>query len=177
MQKVAFLIIILFSAVLFSSFQPKKPKEKLNWLTLAEVEEKLKNEPRPVLIDLYTDWCGYCKAMDKKTYSNQNLIKYLNEKFYTIKINAETKADLTWKGKTYRYNTAYKTNELALSLTNGELAYPSTIILPADDSAPQTIAGLIEIKDMELITKYFGENKYGVVSFDDYAKNFKRSWK
>jgi thioredoxin-related protein len=177
MQKVALITIILFSAISFSSFQQKKEKQKLNWLTLAEVEEKLKKEPRPVLIDLYTDWCGWCKVMDRKTYANQNVIKYLNEKFYVVKLNAETKAELMWKGKAYNYNTSYKTNDLAISLTNGELSYPTTIFLPADNSAPQTIAGMIEVKDMELITKYFGENKYGTVSFDDYAKNFKHSWK
>jgi thioredoxin-related protein len=177
MQKVAFISIILFSAISFSSFRPNKEKQKLNWLTLTETEENLKKEPRPVLIDLYTDWCGWCKVMDRKTYANQNVIQYLNEKFYVVKLNAETKADLTWKGKVYRYNAAYKTNELAISLTNGDLSYPTTIFLPTDNSAPQTIAGMIEVKDMELITKYFGENKYGVIAFDDYAKKFKHSWK
>jgi thioredoxin-related protein len=177
MQKVAFLSIIFISVISISAFRPKKEKQKLNWLTLAETEEKLKKEPRPVLIDLYTNWCGWCKVMDRKTYSNQKVIQYLNEKFYVVKLDAETKTELSWKGKKYNYNASYKTNELAISLTNGELAYPSTIFLPTDNSAPQSIAGMIEVKDMELIAKYFGENHYGTISFDDYAKKFKHSWK
>jgi len=175
MQKVPFLSVILF---LLTSFQQIAPKEKLEWLTLQEAEQKLKTETRPILVDLYTDWCGWCKVMDKKTYSNQQLIKYLNQKFYVVKLNAESKADIIWKGKTYRFNAAYKTHDIALTFTKGELAYPTTVIIPAtDDSEPQAIAGMLEVKEMEMVTKYFGENNYGKISFDAYAKQFKPSWR
>ncbi|MEQ1798112.1 MAG: DUF255 domain-containing protein [Lacibacter sp.] len=97
MQKVPFLSVILFLLVGLSSFQHNAPKEKLNWITLQEAEEKLKSESRPILVDLYTDWCGWCKVMDKKTYTNQQLIKYLNEKYYVVKLNAESKAEIVWK--------------------------------------------------------------------------------
>ncbi len=175
MQKVPFLSVILF--LLFSSFQINSPKEKLQWLTLEEAEQKLAMEPRPLLIDLYTDWCGWCKVMDRKTYSSQDLIQYLNQKFYVVKLNAESKKDITWKGKTYSFNPAYKTNDIAIAFTKGELAYPSTVILPVNETDPQAIAGMLEVKEMEMIAKYFGENKYGKVSFDDYAKSFSPSWK
>lgn len=177
MQKFAFKSIIPVLLMLLCSFQQKEPKEQLNWLTLADVEAKLKEQPRPVLIDLYTDWCGWCKVMDKKTYTNAQLINYLNEKFYVVKLNAETRDEINWKGKLYRFNPQYKTNDIALYLTGGELAYPTTVIIPADDSSPQPIAGMLEVKDMELITTYFGENKYGKVSFDSYARNYKHQWK
>ncbi len=177
MQKVSFLSIILFIVISFSSFQQNTSKERLQWITLEEAEKKLKQEPRPILVDLYTDWCGWCKVMDRKTYTNQDLIKYLNQKFYTVKLNAETKNDITWKGKIYSFNSAYKTHEIALAFTKGELAYPTTVILPVDESDPQAIAGMLEVKEMEMITRYFGENKYGKISFDDYARNFKPGWK
>jgi thioredoxin-related protein len=177
MQKVPFLIFILLLTAGISSFQQNTPKEKLQWLSLQEAEQKSKTEPRPILIDLYTDWCGWCKVMDKKTYTNQKLIQYLNQKFYVVKLNAETRAEIIWRGKSYNFHPTYKTNEIALELTNGELAYPTTVILPIDNSTPQPIAGMLEVEEMEMIAKYFGENKYGSVSFDDYAKNFKPSWK
>ncbi|MBY0477585.1 MAG: DUF255 domain-containing protein [Chitinophagaceae bacterium] len=175
MQKVPIFSVILF--LLFSSFQLNTPKEKLQWLSLEEAEQKIKQEPRPLLIDLYTDWCGWCKVMDRKTYSSQDLIKYLNEKFYVVKLNAESKKDITWKGKVYSFNPAYKTHDIAIALTNGELAYPSTVIVPVDEDIPQAISGMLEVKEMEMITKYFGEKKYGKVAFDDYAKTFRPSWK
>lgn len=177
MQKFAFLSVILVLMLVTSSYSQQQPKEKLNWLTLAEVEAKLKEQPRPVLIDLYTDWCGWCKVMDKKTYSNQQLIQYLNQKFYIVKLNAESRSEFTWKGKSYAYNPQYRANDIAVYLTDGQLAYPTTVIIPSDNSGPQPIAGMLEVKDMELITTYFGENKYGKIPFDSYAKRFKPQWR
>lgn len=175
MQKVPFLSVILF--LLVSSFQINVPKEKLQWLSLEEAEQKSAQEPRPLLIDLYTDWCGWCKVMDRKTYSSQDLIKYLNQKFYVVKLNAESKKDITWKGKVYSYNAGFRTHDIAITFTKGELAYPTTVILPVNENDPQAIAGMLDVKEMEMLTKYFGENKYGKVSFDDYAKSFSPSWK
>ncbi len=177
MQKVPVLSIILFSMLALAGFKPKKEKEQLRWITIEELEAKHKETARPILIDLYTDWCGWCKVMDKKTYTNQQLIKYLNEKFYVVKFNAERRDAIIWRGKKYGFNANYKTHELAIYLTNGQLSYPSTIILPTLNDEPQTIAGMLEVKQMELITKYFGEKKHESVSFEDYAKKFKPTWK
>lgn len=177
MQKLSFYAALFVLFISISAFMHNPPKEKLQWLTMEEAEQKLKTDPRPVLIDLYTDWCGWCKVMDKKTYSNKNLIEYLNTNFYLVKLNAETKADVKWMGKTYKFNPSYKTNEIALMLTNGELAYPTTVIIPGEKDEPQPVAGMLEVKEMEMLVKYFAEKKFGVQSFDDYARTFKGNWK
>ncbi len=153
-----------------------KNSNKLPWLSLQEAEIAMKNEKKPILIDLYTNWCGWCKVMDKKTYSDKNVISYLAEKFYTVKLNAETKESILWSGKAFVYNTAYKTNEIALYFMQGRLSYPTTVIIPVDGSAPQSIPGYLTPKDIEILLKYFGENKYGRISFDEYRKEFKPAW-
>src|SRR5688500_19886629 len=102
------------------------PAEKLKWMTLEEVAAGLKKEKRPILIDLYTDWCGWCKVMDRKTYSNKNVSSYVQQKFYPVKIDAETRKNIAWNGKTYTFNSNYKTNDFAVYLTNGQLSYPTT---------------------------------------------------
>lgn len=151
-------------------------KSQVNWISLEQATELLKKEKRPVLIDLYTDWCGWCKVMDRKTYSNKKVATYLSEKFYTVKFDAESKASVRWQGKDFVYNTRYKTHDLAIFLTNGNLSYPTTVVIYPDGSAPQVIPGFMEPGDFELIVKYFGEGHYGKTPFNQFKSAFRKSW-
>src|SRR5580658_5159160 len=72
----------------------------VEWMTVGQAADKLQQEKRPVLIDLYTTWCGWCREMDRKTYSSKKVAAYLGEKFYTVKVDAETRAAITWQGRT-----------------------------------------------------------------------------
>ncbi len=147
----------------------------ITWMTVEDAAERLQKEKRPVLIDLYTTWCGWCRQMDKKTYSNKQVAEYLGAKFYTVKVDAESKATITWNGRSYHFSPEYRSNEFALYLTHGRLEFPTTIIIPPGGE-PQAIPGYMEPKELELLVKYFGEGKFGQVSFDDYQKSFKGSW-
>jgi thioredoxin-related protein len=176
MQKV---MVIVFSAwvLVFSCAEKHQAtEEKIKWMTLQEAETALQKEKKPILIDLYTDWCGWCKEMDKKTYRNEKVIAYLQEKFYIVKLNAETKDAVSWNNKTYNFNRQAKTNDFAIFLTYGRLSYPTTVIIPTDNSGPQPIPGYLEPKELELIVRYFGDGKYGKVPFETYQKSFKSSW-
>jgi thioredoxin-related protein len=147
----------------------------ISWMSVEEAAGKLQQEQRPVLIDLYTTWCGWCRQMDKRTYSNKKVAEYLQDKFYPVRVDAETHAAITWGGRTYQFNPQYKSNEFAMYLTHGRLEFPTTIII-APGQEPQAIPGFLEPKDLELLVKYFGEGAYRTTSFDDYQKGFKASW-
>lgn len=169
-KKIAFFSLLVVLVMAF------RKNEATEWISLDQAQVNLKSEKRPVLIDLYTDWCGWCKVMDKKTYSNRKVSEYLKQKFYTVKVNAESEKEIRWMGKQYGFNSRYKTNEFALYLTRGQLSYPTTVIIPTDGSGPQAIPGYLPPSDFELIVKYFGEGQYGKVPFEEYRKNFKKSW-
>ncbi|MHA4810596.1 thioredoxin family protein [Flavitalea flava] len=150
-------------------------EEGINWLSVEEAAGKLQKEKRPVLIDLYTTWCGWCKQMDKKTYSNKKVAQYLGDKFYPVKLDAETHAVINWNGKAYSFSAAYKSNEFALYLTQGRLEFPTTIIIPPGGE-PQAIPGYMQPRELELLVKYFGEGNFEKVSFDQFQKGFKATW-
>ena len=164
--------ILLFSGVK----PPIAVKAGVQWKSLQEAEAAKKLNNKPLIIDLYTDWCGWCKVMDKKTYSDKKVVEYLDEKFYAVKLDAETREDIKWAGKTFKFNPSYKTNDIAMYLTQGNLAFPTTVFIPSDGSAPQAIPGYLTPKQFEIILKYFGEGYYSRISFEDYQKTFKPKW-
>lgn len=154
----------------------KGDSDGIHWLTFQQAEQKMKEQPRKVLIDVYTGWCGWCKVMDKKTYTNPDLIKYVNDNFYAIKFDAEQKSSIEFMGKTWNYDAAHKVNALAIDLLHGRLSYPTTVIMEENFKSEEPIPGYLEVPVMESILKYFGEKAYLHQKWDDYQKSFKGSW-
>lgn len=178
------LAVFSFSAVAVAGDNKKKPTEKstaaseneVRWLTLDEVQEKMKKEPRKVYIDIYTDWCGWCKVMDKKTFSNPEVAKYLNKHFYSVKLNAERQDDIRFMGKMFSYVPEQKANMLAVELMRGQMSYPTTVLMEEQFQNPQPVPGYLDVNVMEKVLKYFGENHHKTTKFEDYDKAFAPSW-
>lgn len=152
------------------------PKEKIQWLTLQEATERMKNEPRPIIIDLYARWCYWCKVMDKRTYKHDKVANYINKKFYAVKIDAETKETIQWKSQDFTFDPETNMNEFSLYMTNGQLSFPTTVIYTSLNEAPAAIPGFMSPDEIEPVLKYFGEDIYRQKGFDDFLKNFKKDW-
>lgn len=172
-RKSIFLFAVL--TVTLCGFGVPAGRESISWMTVGQAETRLQQQQKPVLIDLYTNWCGWCKQMDRKTYSNKKVVEYLSDKFYTVKVDAETKAAITWQGKTYQFDPQYRCNQFAVYLSHGQLEFPTTVIIVPGE-APQAIPGYMEPRNLEMLVKYFGEGSYKSQGFDEYAKSFHGTW-
>lgn len=179
MRKALFVSGVISMAITMMSFSfgyhPPK-KDKIVWLSLSELQTAYKMQRRPILIDVYTSWCGWCKVMDKETYTNPKVIEYINKNYYAVKFNAEATDTVTLNGKKYGFNPQYNVNDLAVFLLGGRMGYPTTVLLSSLSAQPAPIAGYLNPQQIEAPLKYFGDGSYKKLEYNDFMKGFAGTW-
>ncbi len=146
--------------------------EKIHWVTFEEAVKLCQKEPRKIIVDVYTDWCGWCKRMDATTFSNPVIVKYVNEKFYAVKFNAETRDTIRFDGNAFGYVKEYKANEFAVSLLNGKMSYPTTVYLNEKFEVLSPVPGYLKPMMLEKILKFYGENSHVSTKWEEFEKTF-----
>ena len=129
-----------------------------------------------MIIDLYTDWCGWCKVMDRNTFTDSDVISNINNNFVAIKFDAEYQNSVTFNNNLYKYVRSSRKgiNELAYYLTNGNLSYPMTIFLDENYQLITLLPGYHKPNFYNLVLKYIGEDHWKSQSWDEYLKNSKK---
>src|SRR5690606_15385403 len=131
----------------------KQEAKEINWISLDELQVNMKKNPKKVYIDVYTGWCGWCKVMDKKTFTHPEVIKYINKNFYAVKLDAEQRDSIHFMGKTYGFMPDYRANLFAVELLQGQMSYPTTVILQENFQNPQPIPGYLDVPTIEKVLK------------------------
>ena len=150
--------------------------EQIQWITIEEAYAKVQKEPKKVLIDLYTDWCGWCKVMDRETFKNKAVVDYVNKTYYAVKLNAEQKQAITLGDKRFEYQAqgGRGINEITMLLTNNQPSFPTTVFLDDHFNMIQPLAGYLKPKEFHEVIIFIGEGFYKKESFDSYkAKTYK----
>ena len=173
MKNILIITFVLITGNLLSGQQG----EKVHWYSIEDVDKILAENPKPLFIDSYTDWCSWCKKLDKDTFSDPLIAKYLNDNFYPVKFNAESKEPVTFLGREFiNDGKAGKAHQLAVGLMQGKLSYPTVIFMNEKGELLAPIPGYMEPKDLEPLLVYFGEQKYLTQKWDEFRADFKGSF-
>jgi len=167
-------VVALFcTAFSFYAFMPAGANvagDKINWMSWEEAIAATEKEPRKIVIDVYTGWCHWCKVMDNKTFNQKEVIDYVNENYYAVKLNAEQKEDINFSGNTFKFIASGRRgyHELASALLDKRMSYPSIVYM---DEKVQRIMISPGFKDKDAFMtelKYAKEEAYKTTTFDKY---------
>jgi uncharacterized protein YyaL (SSP411 family) len=178
-MKLLYLTILTGCLVLFSAFGKFQPSptapsiSTLKWYTWDEAVALQKTAPKKMMIDMYTDWCGWCKRMDATTFSDPTIVAYLQENFYPVKFDAEQKGTIQFNQYTFKYlapegGQGRGVHELAYSLLEGKLGYPSIVYLTPNFERILISPGYKDTTGMMLELKFVQEEVFKSKSFEDY---------
>jgi thioredoxin-related protein len=147
---------------------------QVNWLSWEDALTKNQKEPRKFIVDVYTQWCGWCKKMDKATFDQPDISKYINNNYYPVKFDAETKTDINFNNRVFKYvrsgTSGY--HELAAEITFGKLSYPTVVFLDEKLNVIQPIPGYKDPASLDKIMKYFAEDYYKTTPWKKYEEMY-----
>jgi thioredoxin-related protein len=173
-MKKHFLTAVLLSvAILVLGQTQEKPKDLVNWISFEEAIAKQKENPKTIMIDMYTDWCGWCTKMDAETFHNPDIANYINTYFYAVKFNAERTDTMIYEGKTYvNLNTGKRSShQLAQQLLSGRMSYPTIVYIDYENNV-NPIPGFMDVNSLEPLLIYFTERINKNCEFLDFKQDF-----
>lgn len=177
------LFFVLFGQI-FSCLAQSPSAEKIQWLSLELAMDKYASEKKPIILDMYTDWCGFCKKLDAETFSDPRIIRYINNNFYAVKFDAESSKPVKYQDTIYT-NTRIgsldengkpsrsKSHSLAEKLLNGRMAYPTIVYLVPEKDIVAPVPGYVTPEGIEPYLLFFADKVYEGNLFDAYTKGMK----
>lgn len=149
--------------------------QSVTWYTLEEALELNKEHPKKILIDVYTNWCGWCKQMDAGTFNHPAIAAILNDHFYAVKFNAESKQPVVFSGYTFTNPGEGRSTHmfvLTYASLNGHIGYPTIVYFDENLRRLYVEPGYKTPETIEPVLHYIAKDKYKNISYADYIRSF-----
>lgn len=162
------LMILISSILTLQSVRAKDDhdssgtKSLLQWRTFDAGFSEAKKTGKKVLLDVFTDWCVWCKRLDKNVYGDPRVADYLNEHYIPVKLNPESKTNITYR------DTAYSSGQFAQGF--GVTGYPTIIFFEPDGRPIDRLGGYVDANQFLPIIRFIGEDFYKKMTWDDFQK-------
>ncbi len=159
-----FLLALVLATGLYAGGDSGKPAPV--WLSFDAGLREARKSNKKILIDVYTDWCGWCKKMDKEVFAHAKIAPFLSDQYVLIKLNAESPAKVEYKDT--------KSTEMGIARDFGVTGYPTFIFLEPNGDLITSLPGFVKAEDFYPVLKYVAESKYKTVEwqafYDQYQK-------
>jgi len=169
MRKILILITLLGLSLLGFS-------QEIKWISFEKAVELNKTTPKKIIVDVYTDWCHWCKVMDKQTFSNPKIAELISKDFYAVKLNAEGKDKITFQDKEFNFVPSGQrgVHELAYALLGGQMSFPSLVFLDQENKMIDKIPGYLKPADLEPLLHIVKDELYkDKEKLESFRKTFK----
>ncbi|MBT8236008.1 MAG: DUF255 domain-containing protein [Bacteroidia bacterium] len=146
--------------------------QQVQWLSWDEASEIVaQGTDKKVFVDVYTDWCGWCKRMDKDTFQNAEVAEYMSENFLMVKLDGEAKENIDYQGRTFKFVASGRRgyHELAAALLRGRLSYPTVVFLDESMNLITPVPGYQKPEPFLNIARYFGDNIFKEKDWKTYS--------
>ena len=167
-------ITIILSLIILTGYtscsQPMKSSYKIHWMDFESAVAASQKNPKKLFIDVYTDWCGWCKKMDASTFMDDSVAAYINANFYPVKFNAESKDTIRFFDQVFVFVPEYKSHELAISLLNRQMGYPSYAFLDEKFASIKVQQGYMSVETLMPLLHYFAKDAYKTKTFEEFTK-------
>ncbi len=161
-RRVGVLALLLAGLVLASASHA----QSVQWLDWNAGLKAASASGKPVLVDVYTDWCGWCKRMDREVYAKPEVREYLAKRFVSVKLNAESNQPATYEGRNLTGRTLASRFEVT--------GYPTTVFLRANGEKLVNVPGYVPADRFLLLLRFIGDGHMDRgVSWDDFLKKSK----
>ncbi len=179
MKKYIFLFVIILSVVTSGIAQ------EIKWMTMNEALAAQKKQPKKIFLDAYTVWCGPCKLLDRNTFTNEDVIKYINKNYYPVKFNAEGTEVINYREHTFT-NPEHDPNRTGRNSTHQFAramkitGYPSLVFFDEKGELIGPIPGYRTPLQLELFLKLFVREDYKKITtpeaFQAYSETFENEF-
>ena len=169
---------ILFLLSLLALFVGATHAQQIEWKTIEQAAKTdSKTNAKLYFVDFYTSWCGWCKKMDRETFTNPVVAKILNTYYIPVKFDAEGTAEFSWQGNKYIGSATAPggkrgTHSFAKAILGTRMGFPSFGLFNSDHSKLTIIQGYQSADDLVIILWYFASGDYKHYAFEKYQQIF-----
>lgn len=161
-------LLLICALALFTGIAPAGEKSAptgLKWLSFDEAQAIAAKEKKTILVDVYTDWCGWCKKMDATTYGDPKVMKYLAQKYVIAKLNPEEEGTVTVQGK--------KITKQEFAQAVGVKGFPTLVFFNDKGEMITGLSSYLDAKQFLNVATFIGDGKYETMTWDQYSKSLK----